>query len=65
MPAARITSCTFGGKSLQDLYVTSARVGLTDEQLEEQPLAGSLFVVENCGFKGMEAVKFGYSGTSL
>ncbi len=65
MPAARITSCTFGGETLQDLYITSARVGLTDEQLEEQPLAGSLFVVENCGFKGMEAVKFGYSEASL
>jgi sugar lactone lactonase YvrE len=26
LPAARITSCTFGGENLQDLYITSAKV---------------------------------------
>ena len=59
-PAARITSCTFGGEGLRDLYVTSARVGLTEQQLAEQPLAGSLFVISNCGFKGMPAFEFDY-----
>jgi sugar lactone lactonase YvrE len=60
LPAARITSCTFGGKDLQDLYITSARVGLTQKQLEEQPLAGCLFVIKNCGFRGIETVAFDY-----
>jgi sugar lactone lactonase YvrE len=58
LPVARVTSCTFGGANLQDLYITSAKVGLTKEALEEQPLAGSLFVVRNCGYKGMPAVEF-------
>lgn len=60
LPAARITSCTFGGENLQDLYITSASVGLTEKQHEEQPLAGSLFVVKNCGFQGMETHSFNF-----
>ncbi len=60
LPAARITSCTFGGDDLQDLYITSASIGLTETQHEQQPLAGSLFVVKNCGFQGMETIAFDY-----
>jgi sugar lactone lactonase YvrE len=43
LPVARVTSCTFGGPDLADLYVTTARSGLTPEQLEEQPMAGGVF----------------------
>ncbi|MFC5412754.1 SMP-30/gluconolactonase/LRE family protein [Larkinella bovis] len=53
LPAARITSCTFGGDSLEDLYITSAKTGLTERELREQPLAGCLFVVKNTGIKGV------------
>jgi len=59
LPAARITSCTFGGDNLQDLYITSARTGLNDDQLKNQPLAGSLFVIKNIGFRGLPAFEFG------
>ena len=59
LPVGRVTSCTFGGQSLEDLYITSARVGLTDEALESQPMAGALFVIPNCGFKGLPAFEFG------
>jgi sugar lactone lactonase YvrE len=58
LPAAKITSCTFGGDNLTDFYISSARVGLTDAELAQQPLAGSLFVVKNCGYKGLPAVEF-------
>lgn len=44
VPASRVTACAFGGADLQDLYITTARVGLSPEELEEQPLAGSLFI---------------------
>ena len=57
-PVARVTCCTFGGENLQDLYITSARRGLTDDESEKQPLAGSLFVIRNIGFKGMPAFEF-------
>jgi len=46
LPAARITSCAFGGPDLRHLYVTSARDGLSAAQLAEQPYAGALFVLE-------------------
>ncbi len=58
LPVAKVTSCTFGGEELEDLYITSAKVGLTKGELEKQPLAGSLFVFRNCGFKGMPAFEF-------
>jgi sugar lactone lactonase YvrE len=58
LPVAKITSCTFGGENFTDLYITSAKKELTAEELKRQPLAGSLFVFRNCGFKGMPAVEF-------
>jgi sugar lactone lactonase YvrE len=45
LPVARPTSCAFGGDDLGDLYITSARIGLTAEELEAQPRAGSVFVL--------------------
>jgi sugar lactone lactonase YvrE len=43
VPASRATACAFGGPQLSDLYITSARVGLSAEELARQPLAGRLF----------------------
>ncbi len=58
MPAARITSVAFGGAGFTDLYITSARVGLPEEQLEKQPLAGSLFVIRNVGAQGLKSTRY-------
>lgn len=52
LPVSLVTSCTFGGRDLTDLYITSASTGLNERDLEKQPLAGSLFVIKNCGFQG-------------
>jgi sugar lactone lactonase YvrE len=57
MPISRVTSCCFGGKEHKDLYVTSSKNGLTPEQLTEQPLAGSIFVIK-LGIKGVETTAF-------
>ncbi len=43
LPVSRVTSCAFGGPDLRDLYVTSARRGLSSRQLQAEPLAGSVF----------------------
>jgi sugar lactone lactonase YvrE len=43
LPAINITACTFAGSSLIDLYITSARKGLSPSQLASHPLSGSLF----------------------
>jgi sugar lactone lactonase YvrE len=45
VPVSQPTSCAFGGPQLADLYITTARVGLTDDQLAAQPLAGRLLHV--------------------
>ena len=42
LPVSRPTSCAFGGPGMSDLYVTTARVGLSDADLRDQPLAGRL-----------------------
>jgi sugar lactone lactonase YvrE len=43
LPAQNITSAAFGGDLLDELYVTSAREGLSDSELDAQPEAGALF----------------------
>ena len=59
VPVSHITSCAFGGKNLDQLYITCAREGLSSEQLEQEPLAGSLFVYDTKGaYKGVPANKF-------
>lgn len=57
LPVEKATSCTFGGENLDELYITSARIGLDDAALEAQPSAGGLFKVKP-GAKGLEAVPF-------
>jgi len=42
-PCANITKLAFGGEDLRTVFVTTARKGLTPQELEQQPLAGSLF----------------------
>lgn len=46
VPASQVTACAFVGDQLDTLYITTARTGLSDEQLKEQPHAGSLFVAK-------------------
>ena len=43
LPVSRGTGVAFGGTDLETLYVTSATETLTDAQLAEEPLAGSVF----------------------
>ncbi len=43
LPVAQVTSCTFGGDRLDELYITTAWNGLPDAGRAAQPLAGGLF----------------------
>jgi sugar lactone lactonase YvrE len=56
-PVSRVTSCAFGGEDLSDLYVTSARIGLTDAELRAQPQAGALFRLRP-GVRGLPSHPF-------
>jgi len=42
--APHVTCCCFGGQHLDTLYITTARSGLTEKQLEDFPKSGGLFV---------------------
>ena len=44
-PVANPTACAFGGRDLDELYVTTARLALKADELANQPLAGDLFRV--------------------
>jgi len=60
LPVSRPTSCAFGGEDLKTLYITSARVGLSDAALDRQPLAGSLFSLD-IDVPGLPVQEFGAS----
>ena len=45
MPVPRPSSCCFGGADLKTLYITSARVRLSRQDLEAAPLSGGLFAL--------------------
>jgi sugar lactone lactonase YvrE len=57
LPVARVTSCAFGGADLATLYITSARDGLDEAALAEQPLAGAVFACEP-GVRGLPEHRF-------
>jgi sugar lactone lactonase YvrE len=54
LPASKVTSCAFGGDKLATLFITTARVGLADN---EEPLAGRLFVADP-GITGAPSHRF-------
>lgn len=41
-----VTSCAFGGEDMQQLFISTARSGLSAEQLRKYPLSGSLFIAD-------------------
>lgn len=58
IPALHSSACVFGGKDRNELYVTSARKGMSDADLKKYPLSGGLFkVVTNV--EGMPTFEFG------
>ena len=58
LPTSHVTNCAFGGADLQTLFISTARTGLSPEQLAAQPLAGGLFAVD-VGSPGVPANLFG------
>lgn len=57
LPVPKVTSCTFGGGDLDELYITTAREHMSDEDIEKAPLSGSLFKVK-VPFRGKPAFRF-------
>jgi sugar lactone lactonase YvrE len=58
LPVANPTCCCFGGDRMDVLYVTSARQRLAPDELERQPLAGSVLALRP-GVTGLAESRFG------
>lgn len=58
LPVSQVTSVTFAGAKLDRLIATSARDGLSQEQLEHEPLAGGVFELDADGVNGLPAQVF-------
>ena len=46
IPAMNVSSCVFGGRYMNELYLTSARKGLDEAVLKQYPLTGGVFRLE-------------------
>jgi len=46
MPVSKPSSCMFGGKDLNELYVTSIAEGLSEADKAKEPMAGDLFMIK-------------------
>ena len=46
IPAMNVSSCVFGGKNMNELFLTSARKGLDEATLKQYPLTGGVFRLE-------------------
>lgn len=58
IPALQSSCPVFGGKNRNELYVTSARKGMSESDLNKYPLSGGLFKVET-KYEGMPTFEFG------
>jgi sugar lactone lactonase YvrE len=58
VPVANVTSCAFGGDDLEDLFITTATVGLTDDDRRVQRRAGEVFRARP-GVPGRAPTSFG------
>lgn len=43
MPVPNVTSCTFAGPRLDTLFITTARLNMSEQAIADKPLAGGLF----------------------
>ena len=57
LPVSRGTGVAFGGPDLGTLYITSATETLTDAEIAEEPLAGSVFACTP-GVRGIAETPF-------
>jgi len=57
VPAMNVSSCVFGGRNMNELYMTSARKGLEEAALMQYPLTGGVFCLET-NVEGMPTFEF-------
>lgn len=55
LPVPKVTACTFGGPALDQLFITTSRLG---DEGESHPAAGALFVAD-VGTRGLPVLDYG------
>ncbi|HEX2698464.1 MAG TPA: SMP-30/gluconolactonase/LRE family protein, partial [Anaerolineales bacterium] len=58
VPALNVTSCVFGGPDMNELFITTARVGMDAAALTKYPQAGGIFRMQ-AEVEGMPTFEFG------
>lgn len=46
LPVSQVSSCVFGGDNLDHLFITTARVGLSADELLKFPASGNVFIAK-------------------
>ncbi len=62
VPAKNVTSCAFSGDKLTDLYITTARIGTSEDDLKALPYAGCLFKI-TLKYRGIEPNRYFHNTT--
>lgn len=57
MPVWKPTCCAFGGADLETLFITTSRLGTTEDDLKSEPLSGALLAVRP-GVRGIADTPF-------
>jgi len=57
LPAKNVTNCAFGGIENDELFISTARKGMSSKELKKYPLSGSLFRVKT-NIKGTKIKPF-------
>ena len=57
IPAKNITNCTFGGVRNNELFISTARKGMSIKEKRDHPLSGSLFNIK-LNLKGKKSFSF-------
>lgn len=60
VPALHTSCCVFGGKNMNELFITSARHGMSVDDIKKYPLSGGLFKLTT-NVEGMGTFEFGSS----
>jgi sugar lactone lactonase YvrE len=58
LPVERPTSCAFGGRNRDILFVTTARADLDETALARQPEAGRVFAIDGLGVRGLPCLPY-------
>ena len=57
LPAKNVTNCVFGGIKNDELFISTARKGMSSDELKKYPLSGSLFRIKT-NIKGTKTIPF-------